>query len=360
MTDCLGAGAAGAARTLPSSDSSILSTIAYPYPDDTWFKDCVANTPGTGTPFVAEFFNRFLQQVRRVIRNAGVTVNNADDDMLWKAILSTISTNAVARVPQTDFYVNNASSNSAGDTSGDGLTTGTSWYSLAHALTYLRTVNLGGQIITIHLANSGVEYAAPVGPIASPSSGTVITLGDPTAQSSYVISGPGLPNNGVLGIVGGTMSFSGVTIKNTANITSNMIVENSAVVSLDHVTFQTTSAISYPALVTSLNGVVNLGAGNIFQGSCQSLIGIIGGTVSQTQTLNTASTPAISLATIIVSDNGLFRRTTGSAGWAGSGVSGSPPRYSLLSGGVCDTAGGGPNYFPGGAAGTNDGSGFYG
>ena len=84
--DLLGPGDAGAARTLTSSDSTVTAAIAHPDADDTWFADCGANTAGTGTPLVAKFLNRWLQQIRRLVRNSGIPLSNADDDMLGQAI----------------------------------------------------------------------------------------------------------------------------------------------------------------------------------------------------------------------------------------------------------------------------------
>ena len=84
--DLLGPGDAGAARTLTSSNSTVTAAIAHPDADDTWFADCVANTAGTGTPLVAKFLNRWLQQIRRLVRNSGIPLSNADDDMLGQAI----------------------------------------------------------------------------------------------------------------------------------------------------------------------------------------------------------------------------------------------------------------------------------
>lgn len=85
--DLLGPGAAGAARSV-AAGSLPSGEISTPDASDTFFGDCVANTPGTGTPIVSTWLNRLSQQTRRVIRNAGVTLNNLDDDMLGKAIQS--------------------------------------------------------------------------------------------------------------------------------------------------------------------------------------------------------------------------------------------------------------------------------
>lgn len=53
---------------------------------DTFFKDCTGPGSKDGTKVMAAFLNGALQQVRRAIRGMAVTENNADDDMLLKAI----------------------------------------------------------------------------------------------------------------------------------------------------------------------------------------------------------------------------------------------------------------------------------
>lgn len=53
---------------------------------DTWFLDCSSATSRDGTQIKAGFLNFMLAQVRRAIRGMGVAENNADDDMLLKAI----------------------------------------------------------------------------------------------------------------------------------------------------------------------------------------------------------------------------------------------------------------------------------
>lgn len=83
MTDLLGPGDAGAARA-----ASTTSDVSSPLAGDTWQVDCTGGVAGTGTPIVAKFVNRLLQQMRRLIRNCGISLNNADDDMLSRAVQS--------------------------------------------------------------------------------------------------------------------------------------------------------------------------------------------------------------------------------------------------------------------------------
>jgi hypothetical protein len=79
MTDLLGPANAVNFTTLRPADTRIFPA------DDTYFKDC---TPGArdGTAIQAAFLNGMLMQVRRAIRGMAIAEDNADDDMLLKAI----------------------------------------------------------------------------------------------------------------------------------------------------------------------------------------------------------------------------------------------------------------------------------
>lgn len=55
-------------------------------PLDTWFRDCSSPSAGDGTRVPAAFLNMLAALVRQAIRQAGVTEDNADDLMLWKAM----------------------------------------------------------------------------------------------------------------------------------------------------------------------------------------------------------------------------------------------------------------------------------
>lgn len=84
MPDVLGPADAGAVNTLTTT-----TDVTNPAAGDTWFQDCVANNPATGTNLPSRYMNRVLQQLRRVIRQTGIVdTSNADDDMLGRAIQS--------------------------------------------------------------------------------------------------------------------------------------------------------------------------------------------------------------------------------------------------------------------------------
>lgn len=77
--DLLGPANATNFTTVRPADTRIFGAV------DTFFKDC---TPGArdGTAVQAGYLNGVLMQIRRAIRGMGIGENNADDDMLLKAI----------------------------------------------------------------------------------------------------------------------------------------------------------------------------------------------------------------------------------------------------------------------------------
>lgn len=80
MTDLLGFANALNAVTARPADARVFGAV------DTWGKNCSAPGANDGTQITADYLNGVLAQLRRAIRGMGVTENNADDDMLLKAI----------------------------------------------------------------------------------------------------------------------------------------------------------------------------------------------------------------------------------------------------------------------------------
>lgn len=79
MVDLLGPASLNAVTVRPPEDR----TIGV---DDTYWKDCTSSEAQDGTRLKAAFFNNVLMQLRRAIRGMGIGEDNADDDMLLKAI----------------------------------------------------------------------------------------------------------------------------------------------------------------------------------------------------------------------------------------------------------------------------------
>jgi hypothetical protein len=80
--DLLGPADAPNAVTTRPADARVFGTA------DTYFQGCSAPDVDDGTEIDASFLNGVLCQIREAIRGMGVTLNNADDDMLLKAIQS--------------------------------------------------------------------------------------------------------------------------------------------------------------------------------------------------------------------------------------------------------------------------------
>jgi len=66
--------------------------------NDTWYKDCTSPEAQDGTAFMSSWFNRMLAQLRRAIDGMGIERDNADDDMLLKAIKKAGSTSSIVNL----------------------------------------------------------------------------------------------------------------------------------------------------------------------------------------------------------------------------------------------------------------------
>lgn len=82
MPDLLGPANAPFAVTARPADTRVFGS------SDTFFKDCTSAGDEDGTDIQASFLNGILEQQRHAIRGNDVAVDNADDDMLLRAIRS--------------------------------------------------------------------------------------------------------------------------------------------------------------------------------------------------------------------------------------------------------------------------------
>jgi len=141
MTDLLGLGTntSNAITTRPANGRSYGSA-------NTWFKDCTSAAAQDGTALPADWFNTILAQLRTAIVTAGVVQNNADDTMLWQAMVQAALQNAIPTLKSFDFYVN-------GTTGNDGNlgTQNAPFASVQAAITYVSNF-FSSQKITIHVA----------------------------------------------------------------------------------------------------------------------------------------------------------------------------------------------------------------
>lgn len=88
MTTAFGPQGPNYTTTRPARDPQASSGV------DTWFTNCSAAGATDGTYATADFFNVIIANLRYVCREADVTLNNADDTMLWQAIQAAILGNA--------------------------------------------------------------------------------------------------------------------------------------------------------------------------------------------------------------------------------------------------------------------------
>lgn len=438
MTDVLGPAAAGAPRAIASSDPSITATIQFPDAADTWFQDCVNNTAGTGTPYVAEWANRQLQQIRRVVRNSGVSLTYADDQLgyaiqqglQWvgsfggtaNALLATmvpaqptlvagteikglitatntgsatLNVNGLGALPialpdgtpltgaemviggvasliytgsgyvllaqsllgfqrilavNTTFFVNNSSGNDANT----GLTSGTAWATVAHALKVLATFNLNGNIVTLKLALTGIDYAMPTNFVA-PSNGQLVILGDTAAQASYTLAGAPAANLGVVDATGGSVALRGLTVKYTGGGGSGL-VGNSCSISLQNVTFATTVVGANALILSSTGCVCTIGAGCFLNGSAGAALEFAnGGVIQQGAIVGISGSPSFT-AFALGTNAGVFTVTTTGLSFSGTC---SGQRFNLANAAGANTNGAGVNYFPGSSAGVVTSPAYY-
>jgi len=192
------------------------------------------------------------------------------------------------------------------------------------------------------------QYPAAVPPtgLASP----IVVLGDPANQDAYIISGAGT-STAVFAHLFGNVTYLGVNLSNGANLTSLLGAAYGAALTIDHVTLSAGANNTAPALIAFPGGSITLATGIKVTSNFGSLFNLSGGSISgQTGgSLAFAGGPAFATATADVDAGELTL-----AGFNFSGaVGGTSPRYIIRSSaGRINTGGGGPNYIPGGAAGT--------
>lgn len=309
-------------------------------PYDATFATAIGGYPQGAVILAASGVNLWLNTVDNNTTNPDAGGAN------WIPILSVIQSN-------TTFYVNN----STGSDSNNGLTTGTAWATLAHAISALSGLNLNGFTITIQLANTGVAYPSP-GIFAAPSTGTLIIQGNTASQSSYIISGAGVGSGtGVIGVSSGNLFLQGLTLQNTGTTNHLLLALSGGQINCQNITFTTSVTGTLALAFASQGGGITFRSGNIFSGSAGYMWLASGGYLTMGANQVTASSPTYSIATVSAQDCGTIILSTNTWTWSGSGATGS--RYLASKNGVIDTVGSGSTFFPGNSAGTNPTGGQY-
>lgn len=270
----------------------------------------------------------------------------------WAGLLTNIGSSGLSPTiyVRTDGNDNNTGNS---NTAGGALAT------IAAALAKLQSrYYLAGGIGTVQLGNAGT-YTFP-GQVSA-LGGSIHIVGDPSNQSSYIISGagPGSGSSALLSAVAGNVTLSGVTVVNAGSIPTNSnvsAVSSGAQLFLQNVTLGTSAITVQSLMLASAGGGIVIGSGCILNGAAntamlaQSASITIGGNISM------ASSPSYSIAMAQATVNGSILLASSAFTITGS-ASGS--RYSATLNGVINTAGGGANYFPGSTAGSTATGGQY-
>ncbi len=188
MTDLLGPADAPFSVTVRPADSRVFGSL------DTFFKDCTNTQSQDGTKLQAGFTNGLLQQVRHLIRGAGVTEDNTDDDMVLKAVRALV----LAQLNLGVRWRGAASFTSSGsfDPAAHGLTAADKILILVWGAGAGSSPDAGGA--SNGAAGSGGGFALKIA--SAPASATAVTIG---------AGGLG-HTGGTSGGAGGTTSFGAI------------------------------------------------------------------------------------------------------------------------------------------------------
>jgi hypothetical protein len=264
-------------------------------------------------------------------------------------------------VTQTTFFVDNALGSNSFDGTSATVVAGTNhgpWGTIQFGVNTLSGFSFGGQTVTLQLGTTGT-YAGPVN-IGVPLGGTLVIQGNPSNQSSYTISGNPSSSGatGLVGINGGSVQLSGLTLANAGSAGSANAIVAGANLEVDHITFAG-SAADGNHLVASSSSLIIINSGCIWAlGGISGIFCLDGGVVNQFANATTSGTPAFSQAFCVAENCGIFS-FGGSGGFTFTNTGATGPRFLASANGVINTNGSGVNYFPGSTAGTETNGGQY-
>lgn len=332
-------------------DPSAVSALPTPLQQGTpgYFTDGSPTIGEDATIVRADWANAVQEEISNVIESSGLVLSKTDRTQLLQALARLTRQRLTAPIT---FYVS-----PAGNDANDGLTQGTAFASITHAYNYIRDrIDLNGFQSYIQLADglysTGVCQFPCIGPapviqgdLADASKVTVNGVSNPAivAAGGAVIyvknftvtaTGPG----GDYGAIGAGLYAGAATI-----IHQNM---NFGACTDSHIFAQSSGGIT----VGQTNALYNIVGGalrHVYSGS--------GGYVAFADAhINLAGTPAFSESFVTATRGGSV--DCWGAVFTG-GATGT--RYLVTANGIIDTGGGGPNYFPGNAAGVQNSGGEY-
>lgn len=221
----------------------------------------------------------------------------------------------------------------------------------AAAIAYgLSRFSLVGGTLNIQLGNAG-SYEAPG--IIPATVGTLAITGDPNNPTQYTLNG----TNTVSPIFAqGTVSVNGCAIVNNASGYATATASAGGFLTIQNCTFGT-SVTGTAHIAAGNTGIISIGSGcTIVTGNANCITAVTSGNVQLGGNLALQNSPGFTGAFAFASSNGSIGV---SPGVSFPGASGGGTRYIVSLNGSISTSGGGANFFPGNAAGQNDGTGAY-
>ena len=295
------------------------------------------------------------REIVAAIQAAGLTPTNADLTQLAQsisilALQKVVGSGQVPIIagPTTTLYVRTDGSD-AND--GSANTAAKAFLTPAAAIAYgLSRFSLVGGTLNIVLGLPGTYPAPGVIPATV---GTLAIIGDPANPASYILNG----STGVSPLfVQGNVNVVGARVTNNAVGFGTCTASANGFLTISNVQVNTT--VSAPAHFAAGNtGIVAIEAGcSVLTGATNCMSAVTSGNIQLGASLTLANTPGFTGAFAVASSNGSIG-VSGGVSFLGTGAVGS--RYAVSLNGSIGTNGGGTNFFPGNAAGTNDGTGAY-
>ncbi len=249
----------------------------------------------------------------------------------------------------TTYYVDA----SAGNDSNNGLTAGTAWQTLQHAVDFIvSNVDLAGYIALISCTGTFTAGVITTKAWRGGSASSVIFSFAPSTEVNVISSSCFFCSGEGAGFSVNTPSGTEVICTATgAGVNEGSVI----IASRDTVIYQNINfgACSQAHIVASNNGIATcVGSYTVSGSASQHQLGNLRGEISYTQPgtqVTLTGTPAFT-QWIELGDQSLAIVPHTAVAFIGSGATGS--RYTVLDTSVIDTQGGGATFFPGNAAGT--------
>ncbi len=324
---------------------------------DTFFKNCSAPGAKDGTFATADYFNVHLANLRYLVRQSGVELDDQDDTMVFDAVMALITqqigTRPVLLAPRT-YYVS-----TFGNDALDGLTVGAPFRTIQHACNVAAGFNLNGYLVTIVIATGVYNENVELGIING--NGQIMLLGDAVTPGNVTI----MPTAGPAFIWGGVGATYGWHLRGLKiSAPADGVREGCGLRGGSGSNFL--SNCEFGACLRSqihIDGgeltIWGSGVGGTFlkvSGNAERHTRVLGGgrIRNYAPDLTLVGSIAFSDACIVSEQDSQYLGRYGSVTGSATGV-----RYITRSNGLIDTNGAGASHFPGSAPGTTATQGLY-